>query len=176
MKRPLRGDVGLEEALLAEYASLRNEITVDQNRSTTVFTFSIAIAPAILGLVNAGSVSPFLYLTPLLVILPARYYMDSLDRAIYQKAHYLRDEIEPKVDGLNWETHLHTVRKNRWAWYGQTFSVSLIYSAMAAVSLVIFVNSGIGTLSSAVIVSTVALACILLGIVCVWLPYGTHRP
>ena len=168
--------MGLEEALLVEYSSLRNEITADQNRSTTVFTFSVAIAPAILGLVNAGPVSPFVYLTPLLVILPARYYMDNLDRAVYQKAHFIREEIEPKVEGLNWETHLHKLRRSRWAWYEQTFTVSLIYSAMAIVSIALFVYSGTGTVGTPVIAATVVISSLVLGLVCVWLPYGTHRP
>jgi len=95
------------EAILTEYNALREEI---QKRSTNQMlscTVSIAAIGALASflLENFSARHYILLLIPWVFIVFGFLWMDHHIR-IWEIGKYIKEEIESKVDGLNWETHL----------------------------------------------------------------------
>jgi len=100
----------LQAALLSEYTSLRREILARHALRNQILIFSIVG----LGIaINVPSPNTFLSSTvlfyPILIAFLAVGWAQH-DIRIGEFGHYIAHAIEPRVDGLSWESHLHQTR------------------------------------------------------------------
>ncbi len=99
-----------QEALLAEYNSLRQELiqTIQMNLQISVGALPIAAGVATYGF---QAQNPIAFLAAIVVLLSALWYTAENKKSMYLIGAYLYAIIEPKIDGLQWETLLVESRK-----------------------------------------------------------------
>lgn len=100
------------DSLLAEYNALREEVKTNSEITANIFTFSMTATAAILGYGFTSSLWP-VFLAPLVLILPSLWYVSSQLTSTIRIAAYIKTFIEPQLQGLNWETRLHSQRSQQ---------------------------------------------------------------
>jgi len=99
---------------IEEYRELRAEIRLYLDRRTKTSQIAFVFVIAIIGLYESID-SPYLYLSASLVMAFIWYDQIRQLRAVSRIATYLQLFVEPKVEGLKWETysthHPFTMRK-----------------------------------------------------------------
>ena len=99
--------------LLAEYSALRSEILQRMDMRQQMLTFTLIIAGSILSLGVQTNISPLvLLLYPILALFLAMAWMHS-DVRIWEVAEYMEKHIEPRLDGIGWETYIHNKDRGR---------------------------------------------------------------
>src|SRR6266852_1374960 len=100
-----------QEALLAEYQSLRQEILqgIQLTLQSTLVALPIAAAVMAYGFQAKSSIA---FLTAIAVLLSSLWYCTYLLMSVRSIAAYVYAIIEPKVDGLQWET-IQVIKRRR---------------------------------------------------------------
>ena len=97
--------------LLAEYSALRNEILKRIEIRNYLLTFSLIVAGTILAFGSKDDVTVFvLLLYPILAFFIALAWMQA-DMQIGYIGFYIKKHIEPKLDGVKWETFYSRKRR-----------------------------------------------------------------
>lgn len=99
-----------------EYIRLRNEIVINSKNIfqllgimiTSVFT----IQSLLLVFDDSFDFTEIIYLLPILLITAIVLVINVQLESTSRIASYLRCELEPKIPGYNWETNLHSCRRN----------------------------------------------------------------
>jgi hypothetical protein len=106
----------LRTEILAEYTCLRSEILKRLEIRNRLMTFSLIVAGTIIAFGSKAEVTVFvLLLYPILAFFLALAWMQT-DMQIGAIGSYIREKIEQKLEGLNWETFYKKKRietKNR---------------------------------------------------------------
>ena len=88
---------------IEEYRTLRKEILEIYNRKNRLINYAVLATATIFGYAMLHP-SPHIFLLPLIIIIPLSYNTLALERGIVGIATYISDEIESKLEGLQWET------------------------------------------------------------------------
>ena len=99
-----------QEAMLAEYNTLRAELIQYQqmNLQISIFTLPVAAAVIAYGLQQKYS---FAFLAAIAILLTALWYSISVLASVGSIGAYIYAIIEPKIEGLQWETILASKRE-----------------------------------------------------------------
>jgi hypothetical protein len=124
-----------QEAILAEYASLRQEITQASQINLQGTTIALTIAA---GIIAYGFQSPssIAFLATIAVLLSALLFNTYVLATIIRGGAYIYALIEPKVEGLQWETMLTERRRRDKVDTGVIFT--LVVSNVVSLSCVVF--------------------------------------
>ena len=101
---------GLRLEMLAEYSALRIEMLRRIDMRQQVLTFTLVIAGTLLTFGLQTNVILLIY--PILALFLANSWTQH-DNRIGEIAVYIRNEIEPLLKGVNWETYVSTMHTGR---------------------------------------------------------------
>ena len=109
-----------KEGILEEYKNLRQEIHQAQNTRIYVLGFTLALVGTLIqssfseeGFLEIISSWFLLDCFALVAIIAALYITVSCTQDIERLAAYIRTNIEIFIDGINWETHLLTIKQSK---------------------------------------------------------------
>jgi hypothetical protein len=129
-----RQQMANQEALIAEYSALRQEISGTHDKRMQFVGAALAVGAAFVAYGFQAQYS-LAFCSALFILLSAMYYSASSTRHIVLVSTYLYAIVESKVEGLQWETMFAESRKSEFR-FSLKFS-SLIQICMFA-SLSIF--------------------------------------
>jgi len=96
---------------LYEYTMIRDEIMSAMKQQHNLSTFSITLTITIISFTfTLENINPYLFLMPLLFLIPAATKTFQLKKDIMTQSAYLAVKLETK-DGIYWETALNKYRK-----------------------------------------------------------------
>jgi len=109
---------------IEEYKSLREEIlTRGRGVAQVIITSLIILVPFISTIIvyvtqhsiemkkNPNILYPYIFLCPLLIVIPCTFFLISLRKDIYRYGTYIQVFYEEGSDGPKWETMLHKFRQ-----------------------------------------------------------------
>lgn len=101
-----------QEALLAEYNSLRQELiqTIQMNLQISVGALPVAAGVATYGFQAQNAIA---FLAAIVVLLSALWYTAENKKSMHLIGAYIYAIIEPKIEGLQWETLIVESRKKK---------------------------------------------------------------
>jgi len=110
-----------QEALIAEYSALRQEILQQMQMNIQFKAASLAVASAfvVYGFQAQNSIA---FLSATVILVAALYYSANSTRALITVGTYIYAIIEPKIEGLQWETMTAERRKRK----NNIFSLSFL--------------------------------------------------
>jgi len=130
---------GVRTELLAEYASLREEILKRIGFRQQLNTILLSAAVALLGaLVVVGHVA-IAFILPVLVVFMALSWVHN-DFRIGQLGKHIREEIETSLDGVCWETSIQGMRdrpNGGWPWRRTVVSQTGVFLVVQAASVLL---------------------------------------
>ncbi|MDZ4180824.1 MAG: hypothetical protein U1E29_16605 [Coriobacteriia bacterium] len=97
------------ENLIVEYEALRAEISSNSNVVANVFAITITGVAALIGY-GIETLNWMVLLAPFALLIPSLWFVASQIESTVRIATYIRTFIEPRAEGLAWETRLHSVR------------------------------------------------------------------
>jgi hypothetical protein len=95
---------GKQDHLIEEYKTLRQEIMENFKRKNSFVIYAIIATATIFGFALEYP-SPFVFLLPLIIIIPLSYRTLAENRAILRIGTYIFVVIESKLENLHWETY-----------------------------------------------------------------------
>jgi len=98
--------------LIEEYKTLRQEIMELYKRKNSYVIYTIIATATIFGFAIEYP-SPYIFLLPVIVIIPLSYKSLGLDGSILSVATYISVVIESKLKGLKWETYQQKRREQK---------------------------------------------------------------
>jgi hypothetical protein len=98
--------------LIEEYKTLRQEISVLYTRKNSYVIYTVIATATIFGFAIEYP-SPYIFLLPVIVIVPLSYKALGLDGSILHIGTYISIVIESKLKGLNWETYQQKRRERK---------------------------------------------------------------
>lgn len=127
-----------KDDLITEYKALREEIKTNSQLTAQVFTIAMTASAALIGYGLQASYWP-IFLSPFAILIPSLYFISSQLESTTRIAAYMQIYIEPKLEGLNWETEFLNLRKNKLlpARRKYRFSISGLYGAVGFVCLLL---------------------------------------
>ena len=125
-----------QDVLIAEYNSLREEIQSNSRLTAQIFTVAMTASASLIGYGLQAS-NWIVFLSPFAILLPSLYFISSQLETTTRIAAYIQTTIEPKLNGLNWETEWLRIRERNLlpAKRTYTFSISGLYGAVGFVCL-----------------------------------------
>jgi hypothetical protein len=127
-----------QEALIAEYSALRQEISGAQQKRMQFAGAALAVGAAFVAYGFQAHYS-FAFLAALFILLASMYYSADSARHIVSVATYLYAIVEPKVEGLQWETMLDECRKNEHRFSLRfSYPISICIATLLSISYVFF--------------------------------------
>jgi len=98
-----------QEAILAEYNTLRAELIQYQQMNLQIPIFTLPVAAAVMAYGFQQKYS-FAFLTAIAILLTALWYNRFVLASVSSIGAYIYAIIEPKIEGLQWETILASKR------------------------------------------------------------------
>jgi hypothetical protein len=142
-----------QEAMLAEYTTLRSELIQYQQMNLQISFFTLPVAAAVMAYGFQQRYS-FAFLAAIAILLAALWYSRSVLDRVSSIGAYIYATIEPKIEGLHWETMLAARRKKEHLVSGKTAIVGIImvYCAFSLTCLVLawYFMQGFSTLNLAI--------------------------
>lgn len=96
--------------LIEEYKTLRQEIMEMDKRKNNLIVYTVIATATIFGF-SIQYPSPFIFLLPIIIIIPLGYQVLGFQRSILYNGTYISVVIESQIKELQWETHLKKRRK-----------------------------------------------------------------
>ena len=127
-----------QEAMLAEYTTLRAELIQYQQMYLQISFFTLPAAAAVMTYGFQQRYS-FAFLAAIAILLAALWYSRSVLDRVSSIGAYIYATIEPKIEGLQWETILAARRKKENLVSGKTaiLGIIIVYSAFSLTCLVL---------------------------------------
>lgn len=130
----------IQSTLLTEYCELREEIRLYLGRREKSKTLVYAIALAIVGLDFSKAFPYDILLFPAAALLTYFLWFDEIRRimAVFRAATYIEIFIEPRLEGLNWETYSrhHSIQSTWLPRLGSNAQYPLIFIGMVAITVI----------------------------------------
>lgn len=98
----------VKEEILAEYNSLRKEISNTHNHQQSMFIFTLSAVGAIASFALQRN-EPDIFLVAYFVLFPTSAFFHNYSRRIMRLSTYIKVFIESEIEGINWE-----FRANEW--------------------------------------------------------------
>ncbi len=123
-----------QEALIAEYSTLRQEILQRMQMSTQLLAAAGAAASAfaVYGFQAQNSIA---FLAAVAILIAALYYGSATSKELIKVGTYICTLIEPKIEGLKWETMLAEMRKRE-----SRFPVSRSYPIAISIATLLCIS------------------------------------
>ncbi len=115
-----QGESNMQKAQETEYNALRAEILKRIELRNQIVLGSLTLAGLALSL--GANVPTIALVYPLISVFLAAAWVQN-DLAIKRIGKYIREQLEPKVDGLNWQTYLHTAAESMTSVMGLRFNI-----------------------------------------------------
>ena len=127
-----------QEARLAEYQTLRAELIQYQQMNLQISIFALPVAAAVMAYGFQQRYS-FAFLAAIGILLVALWYSSSLLANVSSIAAYIHAIIEPKIEGLQWETVLATKRTKEHLGSGKPaiLGIIVVYSVFSLTCLLL---------------------------------------
>jgi len=100
------------EGLLEEYKTLKDEIQSNTDWVGKAFIFTITVTATLIGYGLTHN-NWSIFLCPFLIIIPSRFFVSSKMESTTRIGSYIRVIIEPKTQGLNWQSNWLELRKEK---------------------------------------------------------------
>lgn len=100
------------EGLLEEYKTLKDEIQSNTDWVGKAFIFTITVTATLIGYGLTHN-NWSIFLCPFLIIIPSMFFVSSKMESTTRIGSYIRVIIEPKTQGLNWQSNWLELRKEK---------------------------------------------------------------
>jgi hypothetical protein len=142
-----------QEAMLAEYNSLRAELIQYQQMNLQISFFTLPVAAAVMAYGFQQRYS-FAFLAAIAILLTALWYSRSVLDRVSSIGAYIYALIEPQIEGLQWETILAAKRKKENLVSGKSaiLGIIIVYSGFSFTCLLLawYFIQGFSTLHLAI--------------------------
>lgn len=127
-----------QEAMLAEYTTLRAELIQYQQMNLQISFFTLPVAAAVMAYGFQQRYS-FAFLAAIAILLAALWYNRSVLDRVSSIGAYIYATIEPNIEDLHWETILAARRKKENLVSGKNaiLGIIMVYSAFSLTCLVL---------------------------------------
>jgi hypothetical protein len=126
------------DGLLEEYRTLRDEIRHNSEITARTFIFTVTVTVTVIA---AGLTIGFwaIFLSPFAIIVPVMYFLASQLESTTRIASYIRVRLEPKLEGLNWQTDWFRLREKKLISHRHKYTSSItgLYQGLSVVCLLL---------------------------------------
>lgn len=164
----------MDDLILKEYNILRNEIDQQTSLHNTLTTFIITCTVAVITIAASEQI-PILYLFPFCIIIPMNMRIAFYRKAMAKISGYMIVFLEPKLDGINWETRNLYFQKKYGGASTKKHKFNLWYSESLTISVVCYLLYVFSYLSGKVINFLTILYAFAPAFLLVWVCVITHR-
>lgn len=164
----------MEDQLLKEYEFLRNEIDQQQSLHNTLVTFTITTVVAVISFAATQS-NPIMYLFAYCIIIPMSIRIAYYRKAMAKISAYMIVFLEPKLDGISWETRNLEFSKRFGGLSHRKKKLKLDYYECLVLSIVCYFLFLFSNISGRVLDYQLILECAIPSLLVVWEGVITYR-